>query len=114
MDVPLAFGCGLTTSVRFAPDPPRVSAAGVFATISGFDEDAVRVRLAAAVWLSPTVKAIAASACLPVVVRFAMAVMVGGRFAANDGRRQLAMVFRALLIESALLCCATVPVGKPL
>ena len=113
VDVPLASGCGETTRVRFAPDPPKVNAAPVFATTAVFEDAAASVRLAAGVCASPTVRKMAAVGVSSVVVRFAMPLMVGAVLA-ETACRQLATVFRALLIDNALLCCPAVPVGSPL
>ncbi len=57
VDWPLTFGCGVTVTVRLAPEPPSASAAELLGTSDTLEDDAVTTRLAAAVWPSPTVKA---------------------------------------------------------
>ena len=103
---------GVTTTVRVAPDPPSANAAAVLGTSAVFADTAVTVRLAAAVSASPTVKAMGPVAASSAMVMAEMAEIVGA-VPPPTVWRKLASVLAALLMESALLCCATVPVTAP-
>src|SRR2546425_12725344 len=77
--VPLWFRAGVTVTVRLAPEPPRTMfAAG---TKVGLEDAPVTIRLPAAVWASPTVKAMGAVAVFWFMERSAMLEIVGGVFA---------------------------------
>ena len=84
----------------------------MFGTSAGLFDDAVTTRLPAAVWASATVKAIDPVAESSLIDRFDTAEIVGG-LPPPTAWRKLATVLAALLIDSALLCWATVPVGAP-
>src|SRR2546425_1172204 len=73
------FGRGLKRASRLVPEPPKT----MFATATkvGLEEAPETTRLPAAVWASPTVKAIGAVAVFWVVDRSAMLEMVGAVFA---------------------------------
>ena len=85
----------------------------MFATTELFEDKAVTTRLPAVVCASLTVKPIDAVAVSSAVVRFVIAEMSGAVFV-TSACLKFATVVRALLIESALLCSAAVPVGDPL
>ena len=102
----------MTTSVRLAPDPPSASAPAVLGTSAVAFDEAVTVRLDAAVSASPMVNAIGADEVSSAIVTLATA-EIAGAVPPPIVCRQLAMVLAALLIERALSCCTAVPVGAP-
>ena len=108
--VPFWFAAGVTMSVRAPPEPPSVSAVGLFGTRVGFDEVAVTVRLEAAVSASSTVKAIVEVDASSAMVTLPIALIVGG-VPLLTACRQFAIVSAALLIDRTLSCCTAVPVG---
>ena len=81
-------------------------------TSAVFADAATTVRLAAGVSASSTVKPIGEVAASSAMVTPEMAEIVGV-VPPPTACRKLASVLAALLIDSALLCCATVPVAAP-
>src|SRR2546425_914054 len=77
--VPLWLRAGVTVTVLLAPEPPRTMFA--VGTKVGLEDAPVTVRLPAAVWASPTVKAMGAVAVFWFMERSAMLEIVGGVFA---------------------------------
>src|SRR3989441_505548 len=77
--VPLWLSAGVTVTVPLAPEPPKMMPAT--GTSVGLEDAPETIRLPAAVWASPIVKAIGAVAVFWAVERSAMLEIVGGVFA---------------------------------